>query len=208
MPENNPPIPGASSAFEIVTPSKSKKTSSKSIIIILLVFVFLAGAIFLGVTLVRQNQNIAEKAVVSQCMEAQECPTSDGTLLRNCVPPEGDNSPAESICSAANANRIESCGGTSYCCNGSAWTTSMTACAVATATATATASPTATPEETIEPLVSQSPTPTGTATATASATPKGTSTPVPIPATGTGWPTYLGAGVGIIVIIASILLAI
>lgn len=217
MQENNPPAPGASSAFEIVTPSKSKKTNFKSIIIILLVFVFLGGAIFLGVTLVRQNQNITEKATGNQCPAAEACPASGGTLLRNCTPPESDNSPADSVCDASQIKRIEACGGTQYCCNGSAWTTNMSACATATAspTATATASPIASP--TIEPLVTQSPTPTltltptptATATTTSSiATVGSTSTPIPIPSTGTGWPTYLGAGVGIVVIIASILLAI
>lgn len=203
MPESNPPAPGGASAFEIVTPSKSKKGSPKSIIIILLVFVFLAGAIFLGVTLVKQNQNVAEKAAVPQCMAAQQCPTSDGTHLLSCTPPESDNSPSDSLCGAGFVGRIEVCGGAQYCCNGTRWTVSMAACATPTPTATATAS--ATP--TIAPLVTQAPTATGTATATATATASSSSTPVPIPATGTGWPTYLGAGIGVFVIIASILLA-
>ena len=228
MPEKNPPTLGASSAFEIITPSKSKKTSPKSIIIILLVFVFLAGAIFLGVILVKQNQDVRERAAASKCPAAEACPASgQPTLLRNCTPSESDNSPAESLCNQD--KRVESCGGVEYCCpsSGAAWTTNTALCAVLSPspspTSTATASPTAAPTETIEPLVVQSPTPsptstatatasptasaTATATTTANATAKAASTPVPIPATGTGWPTYLGAGVGIIVIIASILLA-
>lgn len=223
MPEKNPPAPPAGSAFEIITPSKSKKTNPKSIIIILLVFVFLAGAIFLGVTLVKQNQDVRERAAGNCDNPASivQCPRSDGNLV-SCTPPDANNNAQISTCNSA--GRVEDCGGSTFCCPsaGSAWTTNMTACAVATpsptatstatasptATATATASPTATPAETIEPLVSQSPTPTGIATATPFATPKSTSTPVPIPATGTGWPTYLGVGVGVFVIIASILLAI
>ena len=207
MPENNPPTPGASSAFEIVTPSKSKKGSAKSLIIILLVIVFLAGAIFLGVTLVRQNQNIAEKAAVQQCPAAEACPASGGIHLLNCTPAESDGSPSDSLCGSGFLGRVEPCGGTQYCCNGSTWTVNMSACATPTPTVTASATPTATASPTIAPLVSQAPTSTPTATATATATVNATSSPVPIPATGTGWPTYLGAGVGVFVIIASILLA-
>ncbi|MEK7471007.1 MAG: hypothetical protein AAB622_03360, partial [Patescibacteria group bacterium] len=200
MPEKNPPTLGASSAFEIITPSKSKKTSPKNIIIILLVFVFLAGAIFLGVTLVQQNQNVAEKAA-GNCDNPSsivQCPRSDGNLV-SCTPPDANNNAQISICNSA--GRVEACGDSDYCCPsaGGAWTTNMTACAVATpsptATSTATASPTVAPTETIEPLVVQSPTPTSTATATASptasatatttttanATAKAASTPVPIP---------------------------
>jgi hypothetical protein len=64
-----------------------------------------------------------------QCKE--ECPGSDG-ILRNCTPPEGDGTPAESICDTA--GRVESCGGAEYCCPsvGGTWTTDMTACSSCT----------------------------------------------------------------------------
>lgn len=74
-----------------------------------------------------------------------------------------------------------------------------------TATAAATASPT--------PTATGTGNPTATPVITATAEPTGTtsssvqSTPLPIPETGTSWPTYLGAGVGILIILASLALA-
>lgn len=51
-------------------------------------------------------------------------------------------------------------------------------------------------------------TPTATATSTAKAVTSGTqTTPLPIPQTGTGWPTYAAIGIGALVIIGSLLLA-
>lgn len=51
-------------------------------------------------------------------------------------------------------------------------------------------------------------TPTATATSTTKATTSGTqTTPLPIPESGTGWPTYAAIGVGALVIIGSLLLA-
>jgi hypothetical protein len=44
-------------------------------------------------------------------------------------------------------------------------------------------------------------------TATASATPKVQTSPLPIPVSGTSWPTIVGAGMGVLIIIGSILLA-
>jgi hypothetical protein len=52
-------------------------------------------------------------------------------------------------------------------------------------------------------------TPTPTATSTASAAISGTqTTPLPIPVSGTHWATFVGIGVGIVAILASVLLAI
>ncbi len=199
---------GQPSPFEIVTSSKTKK-GNKGLVVGILIVVFLILSVVAGVLLVRQNQEVREKAAANECPAAEACPYGqDPTLLRNCTPPEADNSPSESVCSTA--GRIESCGGVQYCCPspGAAWTPNLSLCPTATATATATASPEATIEALVEQATAEpteSPTPTGTAVATLA--PVGTSTPLAIPVTGTSWPTILGAGVGILVIIASILIA-
>lgn len=64
-------MPGANnsnqqgSPFEIVTSAKSKKSGKKGLIIALLIVVFLALSVVAGVILVRQRQQIAEKAQVT-----------------------------------------------------------------------------------------------------------------------------------------------
>lgn len=63
MPPQNKPTDKGSSPFEIVSTSKSKK-GSKGIIVALLIFVFLALSVVAGVFLVRQRQQVSEKAVV------------------------------------------------------------------------------------------------------------------------------------------------
>lgn len=209
MPPANNNTQPQSNPFEIVTPGKSKKGSAKGIIIALVVVLFLALGIFGGVLLVRQNQNVQEKAA---CLE--QCPGNDG-VLRNCTPPESDGSSADSACSFM---RIESCGGAQYCCPGagSQWTTSLAGCAAlsATATATATATSTATATATATATSTSTSSSTGTATSTpaktstAKATSTSAATKAPIPQTGTGWPTYAGIGLGILVIVGSLLLAI
>ncbi|MFI5241172.1 MAG: hypothetical protein ACHQUA_01930 [Microgenomates group bacterium] len=195
-----------SSPFEVVTPGKSKKIGKKGIIVAISVVVFLLIAVFLGVALVRQNQNIQEKAGAAKtCPEIQGCPTSKNpNLLSNCTPPETGNNPTDSLCNQA--GRTEPCGGKQYCCPaaGGTWTADLSKCAAsptATATATAAASSTATATATA--------TATGSAKASATATAKATSssTAPPVPVTGTDWPTYAGLGVGIFVIIGSLLLA-
>ena len=202
----------ASSPFEITNSGKSKKASSKGVIVALVVVLFLALGVFVGVLLVRQNQDVREQAAVEQCSAgAEECPTADGKRLLNCTPPESDGSPDESLCNAQQIRRIAACGGKNYCCNGSVWSTSMTACATASPTASATATATST----VTATATSTSTSTSTATASATATPTKTGsasptvkpTTAPIPETGTGWPTYVGAGVGIMVIIGALLLA-
>lgn len=212
QPQNNP--------FEIVTSGKSKKGSAKGIIIALVVVLFLALGIFGGVLLVRQNQNIQEKAVSEQCTD--DCGVSTPERLVVCNNASCDNS-AISLCNAATyKGRIEKCGGKQYCCNGTAWTNDMSSCAeyalcswpqkatVATATATATSTATATATATSTSASSTktaSPTPTSTKTSTAKATSTSVATKAPIPQTGTGWPTYAGIGLGVLVIVGSLLLA-
>lgn len=90
-------------------------------------------------------------------------------------------------------------------------------------TRTPTAAPTiagssTTPTPTGTSSGSQTPTPTSTSTsaaATTTTTPTAAglknatqTTPLPIPVTGTDWPTLLGAGLGVVVIVGSIILAI
>jgi hypothetical protein len=238
MPDQSKPNQGPS-PFEIVTPGKSKKAGNKGVIVAVLIVVFLILSVVAGVLLVRQQQNIQEKAAASQCPAAEACPAAgNSNLLRNCHPPEGDNSPAESLCNKV--GKQETCGTRQFCCPavGGAWTTDLTACATPAPTPTpnfltdanncgsvgfkctggttcqagqCVAASTATPTPTASASASSSasPTPTQTATPTpaASATTQAQTTPLPIPETGTGWPTILGAGMGIVVIIASILVA-
>ena len=153
MPQQDKPAGG--SPFEIITPGKSKKAGKTGIVVGVVIVLFLILSVVAGVLLVRQQQNIAEKAVVPQCPGAEACPA--GVHLLNCHPPESDNSPADSVCDASQIKRIEPCGGTQFCCNGSAWTTNMSACAVVTPT------PTATPTSTPTPTATASATPTPTA---------------------------------------------
>ena len=216
MPDQQPDPSTQASPFEIVTPSKSKK-GGKGVIIALIVVLFLALGIFAGVLLVRQRQEIREKADAAVCPQDEECPSAENpALLVSCDPPEAPGNPDESLCSqGANKGAVKSCGGGQYCCNGTKWVTNLSACATPTPTATGTATPTATPTPT--PISTQtpiggasstktpSPTPTKTSTATSAST--SSATKAPIPQTGTGWPTYLGAGLGILVIIGSLLLA-
>lgn len=147
MPQSDPPST-TGSAFEIVTPSKSKKTNVKSIIIIAAVFLFLGVAVFLGVYLVQQQQQISEKAAggpKAQCPAAEACPyPSQPDLLRNCHPGEVDNTPKEYLCQIAGT--VRPCGSqqTNYCCPapGAAWTTNMSVC---NSLAAASTSPSPTP---------------------------------------------------------------
>ena len=61
MPDQNNNQP-TSNPFEIVSPSKPKKSGSKGVIVAVLVTLFLGLGTFLGVLLVNQNQNFEEKA--------------------------------------------------------------------------------------------------------------------------------------------------
>lgn len=204
----------ADSPFEITTSGKPKKSSMKGIIISLVVVLFLALGVFVGVLLVRQQQDIREKADQAQCPAAQACPHPDQPeLLSDCS--EGGVDPNDSLCNAR--GRVGTCGGASYCCPGpnQAWTRNMAACPSSTAspTATATGTATATATSTSTATATATGTAKGTASPTASptksSTAKATTTPTkqPIPETGTGWATYASAGLGVLVIIGALLLA-
>lgn len=222
--------PNNSSNFNVVTPGKSSKSSKKGLIIGAIVVLFLAISIPAGVYLVKQQQDIKEKAQEALvCPAAEACPVAgDPTLLKSCYSVVVGASPEEYSCSTiANVGTTVLCGSTSYCCPslGASWTTNLTLCAVptptptptdsATATPTATASPTATATATaistttpsVSPTAtSASPVSTSSVSATANAT--ATATTAPIPVTGVNWPTLIGTGLGILVIIGSILLVI
>lgn len=124
--------------------SKPKGKTNWKIVGAIIGIVVLALGVIAGIILVRQQQDIREKAGVTygRCDEAgaEACPGTDG-ILRNCHPPEVDNTPVLSECDSA--GRIEFCGTRDYCCPsiGGIWTTDMTACAVATPTATSSTRP-------------------------------------------------------------------
>ena len=190
------------SPFEIVTNKKSGKVGKKGLIIGSVVVLFLALSIIAGVLLVKQQQNISEKAAaVDLCPAAEACPVAGQVdVLKSCSQPNSDQTPRQISCSnISNVGVIASCGSNQFCCPslGASWTTDISLCATPTPTPTATLSAT--------PTATASATPT--ATATGSATPKVQTSPLPIPVSGTSWPTLVGAGVGVLVIIGSILLA-
>ena len=191
------------SPFEIVTGKTNKKVNTRTIVITAVIVILLILGIVAGVLLVKQQQNISEKASASLCPAVQSCPVAgQSDLLRNCSPGNADGTPQEASCSNVGmVGKISACGTQTFCCPslGASWTTDLTLCTVASATPTPTIAPTLTP------TASASATPT--ATATISATPKVQTTPLPIPVSGTNWPTILGAGIGGMVIIGAILLA-
>ena len=185
--------------FEIVTSKKSGKLSKKGLIIGSVVMVFLALSIIAGVLLVRQQQNVQEKAAaVNLCPAAEACPVAgQSTMLMSCISPNVDETPQQISCSSiSNVGVITSCGSNQYCCPslGASWTTDVSLCA------------TPSPTPTLTPIPTTSGSATSTSTATSSATPKVQKSSLPIPVTGTNWPTVVGAGVGVVVIIGSILL--
>lgn len=98
------------------------------------------------------------KAAVPVCPGAEQCPVAGyPDHLRNCTPPQSDNSPDEQLCNQR--GRIGQCGGRNYCCPsvGGAWTLNMTACATTAPTRTPTVVPTAT--ATAQPTITATPTP-------------------------------------------------
>lgn len=226
--------------------------------------VVLALGVLAGIYLVRQQQNINERAAVPMCPAGEQCPvTKDPTHLRTCSYVEGDNSPDEQVCgtNASGLNTLSLCGRQVWCCpkKGGDWTTDLGKCPGAslnTPTSTPTQTPTVTPTvtPTITPTITPTPTatmtttptptatatgtrtatPTATATGTRTATPTATSTSrtatptatatrtstptaiayvtatptaFPVPETGFSLPTVLGTGMGVLMIIASLLLA-
>lgn len=200
MPDPSPAV----SPFETVTSKKSGKSKVSTLIIAIAIVLFLIGGVVAGVLLVRQQQNIQEKAQAALCPGALACPVAgQPDLLRSCNSPNADGTPRETSCSnVGNVGLTVTCGTLSYCCPslGASWTTDLTLCTAPTPTPTLTATPTAT--------VTPTATASSRSTATASATPRSSATPRPIPVTGTDWPTVLGVGVGAAAIIGAIFLAI
>ncbi len=222
----------AGEPFEVITSTKSKKIGKKGIIVAIVVFLFLTLSVVLGVILVRQQQNIQEKAAQNLCPGAEACPVAgQPDLLMSCTPANADGTANQVSCSnVGSVGKTVSCGSQTFCCPslGAAWTVDLSLCTASpfpspTGSSTAffagtqssltSTSPTPTAVATSSPSV-VTPTPTSEATSsalalisTASATPSIQTTPLPIPVTGTDWPTIAGAAVGIGVIIASILIA-
>jgi hypothetical protein len=200
MPNQSPTV----SPFEAVTTKKSGKVNAKTIIISVSIVLFLILGVVAGVLLVKQQQNIQEKAAAALCPVAAACPVpGQPNLLRNCSPGNADGTPTELSCSnIGNVGQISSCGTQQFCCPslGAAWTSDLTLCNVASPS----------PSPTLAPFVANA-TPTSTPSATLTATPSATlmplATPRQIPVTGTDWPTIVGAGIGGAAIIGAILLA-
>jgi len=170
---------------------KKKKVKWKNVVggIILLMLVIGGGA---GYWLTQQSQDIRQQASVNQqiyptddpdptdpppptCNE--QCPGPDG-ILYNCTPPEADGTSEDSICNAA--GRVESCGGSEYCCPeaGGAWTTDMTACTVDPSP-----SPSPTPEVSPSPSPSPSVSPTPEVSPSPEASPSPDASPTATPTT-------------------------
>lgn len=112
---------------------KSSGTNWKVISAIIGIIVLSIGVIA-GILLVRQNQNIEEKAL--ECNQGGfACPDpSNSSLLRDCS--TGETFPNDTLCNVA--GKIEICGQTvssarQYCCPsaGGAWTADLTACSCA-----------------------------------------------------------------------------
>jgi mannan endo-1,4-beta-mannosidase len=181
MPPSNKP--DQSSPFEIVTSGKSKKVGKIGIIVGVVIVIFLTLSIVAGVLLVRQQQNISEKASDTGTLPTATptltpTPTVTPTITPTPTPTTLGNS-CNGVC-GSNSN----CESGLYCYSGfcrNPLCASDATCGCSSVTPTATASAT----------------PTGAQT-----------TPRPIPVSGTNWPTVLGAGVGVTAIIVSLLLAI
>ena len=100
-----------------------KKLSLKMALGVIVLFLVILGS-GAGFYLTQQSQDLRQQAS-STCVE--QCPSSDGVLI-NCTPPIADESSTVGMCNADFLTKIESCGGTTYCCNGTSWTTDMTVC--------------------------------------------------------------------------------
>lgn len=90
---------------------------------------FIVLTLIVTVLSLKRPQNIIEKAAVLQCPGAEQCPVAGyPDHLRNCTPPQADNSPDEQLCNQV--GRIGSCGGKTWCCPsaGGAWTQDLTKC--------------------------------------------------------------------------------
>jgi len=188
-------------------PKSNSKTNWKVISAIVGIIVLALGVIA-GIILVRQNQDAREQAAcVAQC-------PGDDNVLRSCHDPaEGDT--LDSKCNSATIGRIEVCGRTAstakeYCCTTNGWKTNLTLCSSAQSTPTATATSTsaaATTTGTSKATSTATSRSTSTAKSTPAATIAGSATPFPVPKTGAEWPTIIGAGLGIVLLVISLGLA-
>lgn len=191
------------SNYSVITTTKPNGKSKKGLIIGGIIVLFLAISIAVGVYLVGQKQNIEEKAATdSVCPTVEACPVAGSpTLLRSCYSIADGGAPREISCSTiANVGEIAACGSFQFCCPslGAAWTKDITLCS----------SPSPSPTITATPTASASASPGFSPTATSSATPTASTSAslAPIPVTGTNWPTIAGIGLGVLVIVGSILL--
>ena len=104
--------------------------------------IFFVLSLAAGILLVLQHQNIAKAA--SLCPGVEQCPSSsDHSRLLSCHPADIDGTATESLCSSKFVGRRETCGSltTYYCCNGTSWTTNLTACATPIPSASPSPSP-------------------------------------------------------------------
>lgn len=176
-----------SSPFEIVTTGKSKKVGKTGVIVGVIIVIFLTLSIVAGVLLVKQQQNVSEKAAGVDVV-----PTATPTLTPTMTPtltPTPTPTPAGNSCNGVCGSN-SNCESGLYCYSGfcrNPLCASDATCGCSSAGPTATASASATP--TIRPVGTQT-------------------TPRPIPVTGTDWLTVLGVGVGAGAIIISLILAI
>jgi len=150
-------VPEASDLPPIISPP-AKKFRGKKMVATILGVLLLVGSLGAGIILVKQQQDIREKAEgITEtincitnpgdkgcCPQAEACPyQKDKNLLRNCHPPEGDGTPQDSLCNEA--GRREQCGPGRpwFCCpkaNGE-WTKDMSKCPTPTPTPTASPGP-------------------------------------------------------------------
>lgn len=191
------------SNYSVITTTNPSRKSKKGLIIGGIIVLIIAISIPVGVYLVGQRQNIDKKAAADLvCPGAEACPvTGSPALLRSCYSIADGGAPREISCSmVANVGEIASCGSIQFCCPslGASWTKDITLCSSPSPSPTMTATPTA--SASASPIVS----PTATSSARPSASASASLAPVPV--TGTNWPTIAGLGLGILVIVGSILL--
>jgi hypothetical protein len=136
--------------------AQRKNTKDNKLYLGILGILFLFATLVVVLGQVDKRQYIAEKAVGGCNITANQCPGSDG-VLRNCLNPGPNGIYSESICNPTWRGRIEPCGSSIFCCNGSAWSTNMSACATPIPTRSPTPLPTARP--TASPTLSPRPTP-------------------------------------------------
>lgn len=109
--------------------SRNKGKPNWKIIGAIIGIIVLSVGVIAGIILVRQQQDIREQAA-GNCDNPGsivQCPRSDGALV-SCTPPDSNGNAQISLCNANFKGRKEVCGGTNYCCNGSAWVADMTLC--------------------------------------------------------------------------------